>query len=117
MVTLLLHQQSVPDALGQFRTHVGWLRHPPATPARPPAAAAAHALWLQRQYAVMGELLATRVDAGVLPDQARRRPAELQPAAVVMRTGSTCAGRSASPKGARHCMKAVLVLGGTRFMG
>ena len=72
MVTLLLHQQSVPDALAQFRTHVGWLRSPPASPPPPPAAAAAHALWLQRQYAVMGELLATRVDAGVLPDQARR---------------------------------------------
>ena len=71
VVTLLLHQQSVLEALAQFRTHIGWLRSPPASPPQPPAAAAAHALWLQRQYAVMGELLATRVDAGVLPDQAR----------------------------------------------
>ncbi len=71
VVTLLLHQQNVGEALQQFRAHVGWLRAPPLP--LPPAAAAAHALWLQRQYGVMGELLSTRIDAGLLPGQVRSR--------------------------------------------
>ena len=69
VVTLLLHQQNVADALQQFRAHVGWLRAAPLP--LPPAAAAAHALWVQRQYTVMGELLSTRIDAGLLPSQVR----------------------------------------------
>ena len=67
MVTLLLHQQNVAEALGQFRAHMSAFRRPPLPP--PPAAAAAHAAWLVRQYSVMGELLSQRVDAGLLPPQ------------------------------------------------
>lgn len=71
MVTLLLHQQRAGEALAQFRGHMGALRRPPGP--LPPGAAASHAGWLARQYAVMGELLATRVDPGLLPRQARNR--------------------------------------------
>lgn len=69
MVTLLLHQQCVAEALAQFRAHIGAFRQPPLPP--PPAAAAAHAAWLVRQYTVMAQLLSQRVDAGLLPPQVR----------------------------------------------
>ena len=69
VVTLLLHQQCVAEALAQFRAHIGAFRQPPLPP--PPAAAATHAAWLVRQYTVMGELLSQRVDAGLLPPQVR----------------------------------------------
>ncbi len=70
VVTLLLHQQRVGEALGQFRGHMAAFRRPPLP--LPAGAAAAHAGWLARQYAVVGELLATRVDPLLLPRQARR---------------------------------------------
>ncbi|KAK9904998.1 hypothetical protein WJX75_007420 [Coccomyxa subellipsoidea] len=73
VVTLLLHQQCVAEALAQFRAHIGAFRQPPLPP--PPAAAAAHAAWLVRQYTVMGELLSQRVDAGLLPPQREAQPA------------------------------------------
>ena len=69
VVTLLLHQQRVGEALAQFRGHMAAFRRPPQP--LPPGAAAAHAGWLTRQYAVMGELLATRVDPALLPRQVR----------------------------------------------
>ena len=75
VVTLLLHQQNVAEALGQFRAHMAAFRRPPLPP--PPAAAAAHAAWLVRQYSVMGELLSQRVNAGLLPPQVHRKPAVL----------------------------------------
>ena len=71
MVTLLLHQQRVGEALGQFRGHMAAFRRPPLP--LPAGAAAAHAGWLARQYAVVGELLATRVDPLLLPRRARPR--------------------------------------------
>lgn len=67
VVTLLLHQQSVGEALVQFSAHISRHRRPPLPP--PPAAAAAHAAWLVRQHSVMGELLSQRVDSGLLPPQ------------------------------------------------
>ena len=68
VVTLLLHQQCVVEALAQFRAHIAAFRQPPLPP--PPAASAAHNAWLVRQYTVMGELLGSRVDPALLPPQA-----------------------------------------------
>ena len=67
VVTLLLHQQRVQEALQQFKTHMGLFRRPPFTP--PPAFAAAHWGWVSRQYAAMAELLTARADASLLPPQ------------------------------------------------
>ena len=67
VVTLLLHQQRIGEALTQFGTHMRLFRRPPFTP--PPAFAAAHWGWVSRQYAVMGELLGTRMDPSLLPAQ------------------------------------------------
>ena len=66
-VTLLLHQANVPEALKQFQQHMSAFRRVPLPP--PPAAASAHGTWLVRQYTVMGELLSSRVEAGLLPQQ------------------------------------------------
>lgn len=67
MVTLLLHQANVPEVLAQFAQHMGAFRRMPLPP--PPAAASAHGAWLVRQYTVMGDLLSSRVEAGLLPQQ------------------------------------------------
>lgn len=70
VVTLLLHQRRLAEALQQFRLHIGRFRRPAALQGAPPAAAAAHAGWLARQYAAMAELLAGRIDpATVTADQ------------------------------------------------
>lgn len=66
-VTLLLHQANVPEALKQFQAHMVAFRRLPLPP--PLAAASAHGAWLVRQYTVMGELLSSRVEAGLLPQQ------------------------------------------------
>ncbi len=72
MVTLLLHQRRLPDAVAQFRAHVARFRRPRELAGAPPGAAAAHAGWLARQYAAMAELLRGRVDASALSaDQVR----------------------------------------------
>lgn len=67
VVTLLLHQANVPEALKQFQQHMGAFKKMPLPP--PPAAASAHGAWVLRQYTVMGELLSSRVEAGLLPQQ------------------------------------------------
>jgi hypothetical protein len=69
VVTLLLHQHCVGEALAEFRAHIAAFQQPPLPP--PPAAAAAHFAWLVRQYTVMAELLSMRVDPALLPTQAR----------------------------------------------
>ena len=71
-VTLLLHQANVPEALKQFQQHMSAFRKIPLPP--PPAAASAHGTWLVRQYTVMGELLSSRVEAGLLPQQVAHPP-------------------------------------------
>lgn len=71
-VTLLLHQANVPEALKQFQQHMSAFRKIPLPP--PPAAASAHGTWLVRQYTVMGELLSSRVEAGLLPQQVPQPP-------------------------------------------
>ena len=71
VVTLLLHQANVPEALAQFAQHMGAFRRMPLPP--PPAAASAHGAWLVRQYTVMGDLLSSRVEAGLLPQQVIHR--------------------------------------------
>ena len=68
-MTLLLHQANVPEALKQFQQHMGAFRKMPLPP--PPAAASAHGAWLVRQYTVIGELLSSRVEAGLLPQQVK----------------------------------------------
>ena len=74
-VTLLLHQANVPEALKQFAQHMSAFRKIPLPP--PPAAASAHGTWLVRQYTVMGELLSSRVEAGLLPQQVSFHPHSL----------------------------------------
>ena len=69
-MTLLLHQANVPEALKQFQQHMGAFRKMPLPP--PPAAASAHGAWLVRQYTVIGELLSSRVEAGLLPQQVKQ---------------------------------------------
>ena len=66
IVTLLLHQQRVPEALQQFKAHIGLFRLPPFTPPLP--FACAHWGWVARQYAAMGELIG-RVEESLLPAQ------------------------------------------------
>jgi len=68
-VTLLLHQANVPEALKHFQQHMAAFRKMPLPP--PPAAASAHGAWLVRQYTVIGELLSSRVEAGLLPRQVK----------------------------------------------
>ena len=68
-VTLLLHQANVLEALKQFQQHMGAFKKMPLPP--PPAAASVHGAWLVRQYTVMAELLSSRVEAGLLPQQVR----------------------------------------------
>lgn len=67
VVTLLLHQRRLGEALAQFRAHLGRFRRPAALQGGPPAAAAVHAGWLARQYTAMAELLAARVDPAAVP--------------------------------------------------
>ena len=66
MVTLLLHQRRLPDAVAHFRAHLRRFRAPAELVGAPPAAAAAHTGWLARQYAAMAELLSGRVEASAL---------------------------------------------------
>ncbi len=75
-VTLLLHQANVPEALKQFQQHMSAFRRVPLPP--PPAGASAHGTWLVRQYTVMGELLSSRVEAGLLPQQVPHPPSLLR---------------------------------------
>ncbi|KAK9839808.1 hypothetical protein WJX81_003235 [Elliptochloris bilobata] len=98
VVTLLLHQQRVGEALAQFRGHMGALQRPPLP--LPPGAAAVHAGWLTRQYAVMGGLLATRVDPALLPRQRDARPAYFFVAAAnaaIERRRGAARARDAAP--------------------
>lgn len=64
IITLLLHQQRLPEAIAQFKTHVGLFCQLPFE--SPPAFAAAHWGWVARQYTVMGELMAARNEASAL---------------------------------------------------
>ena len=66
IVTLLLHQQRVAEALQHFRSHMGLFKRPPFVPPLP--FKAAHWGWVSRQYAAMGELI-SRVDPSLLPPQ------------------------------------------------
>ena len=79
VVTLLLHQRRVPDALAQFRSHLRRFRAPPELAGAPDGANAAHASWLSRQYAAMAELLSGRVDLSSVADQARPLPTAPMP--------------------------------------
>lgn len=69
----MLHQRRLRDVLQQFQNHMGRFRTSPQLLAEgaPAAARAAHAGWLARQYAVMAELLASRVDPSALTDQVK----------------------------------------------
>ena len=69
VVTLLLHQHRVGEALSQMRSHLTAFRVPPVE--LPPGPAAAHQAWLARQHAVLGDLLAARADPAALPMQVR----------------------------------------------
>lgn len=74
VVTLLLHQRRLPDAVAQFRAHLARFRRPREIAGAQPGVAAAHAGWLARQYAAMAELLRGRVDVSALSaDQVRAR--------------------------------------------
>eukprot|EP00884_Botryococcus_braunii_P005388 jgi/Botrbrau1/14850/Bobra.0326s0004.1 len=74
VVTLLLHQHRAQEALLQFRSHLGLFKKLPFQKA-PEALLAAHWGWLGRQYAVMAELLASRVAPDQLPPQRDCSPA------------------------------------------
>ncbi|BDA49831.1 probable trafficking protein particle complex subunit 11 at N-terminal half [Coccomyxa sp. Obi] len=109
VVTLLLHQQNVAEALGQFRAHMAAFQRPLLPP--PPAAAAAHAAWLVRQYSVMGELLSQRVDAGLLPPQREAQPAHFflgAAHAAVDRRRAAQRARELRPTGAAAAAPAVV---------
>ena len=87
-VTLLLHQANVPEALKQFAQHMSAFRRIPLPP--PPAAASAHGTWLVRQYTVMGELLSSRVEAGLLPQQVQEPPSLVRdPVSKLQKGGQT----------------------------
>ncbi|KAK9807487.1 hypothetical protein WJX72_000478 [[Myrmecia] bisecta] len=75
VVTLLLHQHRTSEALAHFRHHITLFRKPPFEV--PPGLAAAQWGWLARQYAVMGELLSSRVDPANLLPQRDSHPAYL----------------------------------------
>lgn len=73
LMSLMLHQQRIPDALAQVESHISSFRHLP--PGAQPASAAAHWSWARRQYTVAGELLGNRVSAETLPDRRSAQPA------------------------------------------
>ena len=93
-VTLLLHQANVPEALKQFQQHMSAFRKIPLPP--PPAAASAHGTWLVRQYTVMGELLSSRVEAGLLPQQVRCLPSLLRAQSACFRNADILKGSIAA---------------------
>lgn len=63
-MTLLLHQQRLPEALAQFKEHMKLFRLLPFD--AHPAFSATHFGWVVRQYTVMGELMIARADSVTL---------------------------------------------------
>ena len=61
VVTLLLHQQRLPEALAQFKEHMKLFRQLPFE--AHPAFIAYHWAWVARQYSAMGELMTARNDS------------------------------------------------------
>ena len=64
VITLLLHQFRLAEALAQFKAHMSLFRQTPFE--SQPAFAAAHWGWVSRQYAAMGELMTSRTDLAAL---------------------------------------------------